>query len=281
MLGGRLEWPATPDLAPAITRRRIALARRPWFESRWAMAAAAGDPRAGRACSPTRPAAKRSRTGSTFTRSSRGTLTCRRRRRCRPDRWAQRLGLGGQTTLPEAEQRWHWQVLFPPSLGPPDEVYLQQPPDGPSRGEVTLVYAHATGNPRSSGQTGVAVLVTEARGAVDQQFFGKMLGPRHHDGAGDGRRAPGTGSRARRTTSSSSTRTATLAHETLRLATNTLILDDGGTIVRIEGDLTKDQALEHRRLARLREPAPRPAVYGRRGEEHASLLCATVRRLWW
>ena len=32
--------------------------------------------------------------------------------------------------------------------------------------------------------------------------------------------------------------------ETLRLATNTLILDVGGTVVRIEGNLTKAQALE-------------------------------------
>jgi hypothetical protein len=31
--------------------------------------------------------------------------------------------------------------------------------------------------------------------------------------------------------------------ETLRLATNTLIIDDNGTVVRIEGDLTKTQAL--------------------------------------
>ena len=32
--------------------------------------------------------------------------------------------------------------------------------------------------------------------------------------------------------------------ETLRLATNTLLIDEGGTIVRIEGDLTKAQALQ-------------------------------------
>jgi hypothetical protein len=30
----------------------------------------------------------------------------------------------------------------------------------------------------------------------------------------------------------------------MRLATNTLIFDNGGTVVRIEGDLTKAQALE-------------------------------------
>jgi hypothetical protein len=32
--------------------------------------------------------------------------------------------------------------------------------------------------------------------------------------------------------------------ETLRLATNTLLIDDSGLVVRIEGDLTKTQALE-------------------------------------
>jgi hypothetical protein len=33
-------------------------------------------------------------------------------------------------------------------------------------------------------------------------------------------------------------------NETMRLATNTLILDDGGTVARIEGNLTKAQALQ-------------------------------------
>jgi hypothetical protein len=33
-------------------------------------------------------------------------------------------------------------------------------------------------------------------------------------------------------------------YETSRLATNTLLIDVGGTIVRIEGNLTKAQALE-------------------------------------
>jgi hypothetical protein len=32
--------------------------------------------------------------------------------------------------------------------------------------------------------------------------------------------------------------------ETLRLATNTLLIDDNGTVIRIEGDMTKAQALE-------------------------------------
>ena len=32
--------------------------------------------------------------------------------------------------------------------------------------------------------------------------------------------------------------------DTLRLATNTLVFDDGGTVVRIEGDLSKEQAIQ-------------------------------------
>ena len=35
-----------------------------------------------------------------------------------------------------------------------------------------------------------------------------------------------------------------ILYETLRLATNTLLIDEGGTIVRIEGDLTMDQAVQ-------------------------------------
>jgi hypothetical protein len=38
--------------------------------------------------------------------------------------------------------------------------------------------------------------------------------------------------------------TGLVRDETLRLAGNTLIVDFGGTIVRIEGDLTKAQALQ-------------------------------------
>jgi hypothetical protein len=154
-----------------------------------------------------------------------------------------RLGLGGETTLTRAQAHIAWRIVIPASLGRPDEVYLQQPPDGPSLGEVTLVYAARPGIP-VAGQTGVSVLITEARGAVDNNFFGKMLGsgttleevtvaghqgywisgqPHEfffNDAAGNFR------------------------NETMRLATNTMIFDYRGTIIRIEGDMTKDHALE-------------------------------------
>jgi hypothetical protein len=160
-----------------------------------------------------------------------------------PGPLGERLGLGGRTTLAGARKQVAWPIVLPSSLGQPDEVYLQLPPDGPSQGEVTLVYSSRPDIP-VSGETGVAVLVTEARGAVDTNFFGKMLGPgttlevvavAGHQGywiAG----APNV---FFFTDSNGDVR-----NETMRLATNTLILDEGGTVVRIEGNLTQAQALQ-------------------------------------
>lgn len=146
-------------------------------------------------------------------------------------------------SVADAQREVRWTITVPSALGRPDAVYVKLEKDGgPSQGEVTLVYASAPGV-GSSSVTGVAVLVTEARGRVDETFFQKLLGPdakletvtfkgrtgywisgHPHDflfvGA-DGQVQDGT----------------------LRLATNTLIVELDGTLVRIEGDMTKDQAL--------------------------------------
>ena len=122
-------------------------------------------------------------------------------------------------------------------------VYVKLPPSGPSGGEVSLVYTERPGI-KLSGLTGVAVLVTEARGKVDETFFQKMLGPyatveqvavNGHAGywiSGSPHDVAFTDADGH------------FYSESLRLATNTLLVDDNGTIVRIEGDLTKAQALQ-------------------------------------
>ncbi len=244
LLQAEIDWPATPALAARV-RARIATpsaAPRPWFQNRWALAAAAVLVvlAALVAYTPSRDAiASWINIHTIFTRVNQlptpsplpsGPL-------------GKRLGLGDPTTLDQAQSKLSWHVVVPASLGRPDEVYLQLPPLGPPQGEVTLVYKSRPGL-KASGQTGVAVLVTEANGRVDTQFFGKMLGNgttleevtvNGHKGywiAGqphvfffidaDGK----------------------FRDETLRLATNTLLIDDNGTVVRIEGDLTKTQALE-------------------------------------
>jgi hypothetical protein len=244
-LSADIEWPPTPSLAAAVGARiatQVAVPRRPWFQSRWALAAAVLllALAALVAYTPSREAIAKwinlhtiiSRTAQLSTPSP-----------LPPGPIGERLGLGSQTTLAKAQQQVTWKIMVPASLGQPDEVYLQPAPIGPPQGEVTLVYASRPGI-KASAQTGVAVLVTEATGRVDTNFFGKMLGPdatledvtvNGHQGywiAGaphvfffidaDGN----------------------FRNETLRLATNTLLIDDNGTVVRIEGDLTKAQALE-------------------------------------
>jgi hypothetical protein len=154
------------------------------------------------------------------------------------------LNLGTRVaTVTGAQRQLSWKITVPSSLGRPDAVYVKLEKDGgPSQGEVTLVYASAPGV-SASALTGVAVLVTEARGSVNEIFFQKMLGPeatvepvsvRGHSGywvSGHPHDFVFVGPDGR------------VQQETLRLATNTLILDVDGTVVRIEGDMSKDQAL--------------------------------------
>jgi len=155
----------------------------------------------------------------------------------------ERLHLGSPTTLEAAQQRVSWKIAVPSTLGRPDEVYLKEPPTGPSQDEVTLIYTSRPDIP-ASRFTGVSVVVMEARGNFNEIFFQKTMGTsgaieevnvgghvgywitgEPHDfffTAADGQRY----------------------FDTLRLAGNTLLFDDNGTLVRIEGDLTRDQAIQ-------------------------------------
>jgi hypothetical protein len=244
LLQAEIDWPVTPALAARV-RARIATpvpTPRPWFQNRWALAVAAVLVvlAALIAYTPSREAiASFINLHTIFTRVNQlptpsplpsGPI-------------GKRLGLGDPTTLAQAQSKVSWHIVVPASLGRPDEVYLQLPPEGPPQGEVTLVYKSRPGL-KASGQTGVAVLITEANGKVDAQFFAKMVGDgttmeqvtvNGHQGYwisgqphifvfldADGQ----------------------FRTETMRLATNTLLIDDNGTVIRIEGDLTKAQALE-------------------------------------
>jgi len=244
-VGAELAWPPTPDLAAAvrsrITARPVGL-RAPWYQSRWAIAAAAVviALTALLAYNPTRDAIatwvnvhvlfQRVNVLPTPSPQPPGPL-------------GERLGLGGRTTLAGAAQNVTWHITIPTSLGSPDEIYVQLPPEGAAEGEVTLVYSTRPGIP-VSGETGVAVLITEARGGISDQFFGKMLGPDTKLEAitvAGGQGYWVTGSPHMFVFLDAN---GTIRPETMRLATNTLILVEGGTVIRIEGNLTKAQALE-------------------------------------
>jgi hypothetical protein len=239
-LSAAIDWPATPNVGPVVTRR---IATTPhWYERRWVMAAAAALVIAALllAYTPTRDAiADFLNLHTTITRTnvlpSPSPLA--------PGPLGQRLGLGHRVTLATARASVKWPILLPAGLGEPDEVYVASPNLGPPQGEVTLVYGSRSGIP-VAGQTGVSLLITEVRGTVDEQFFGKMLGQGTtiENVAVNGHRGwwisgephifffLGTDGEMRQ--------------ETMRLATNTLLLDVNGTIVRVEGNLTRQQALD-------------------------------------
>ncbi len=236
-LAGDLTWPATPDLRAQV--RRAVLTPRPWFNSRWALAAVAVVTIVAllAAYAPARTAIAdwvnlHLRINRTNTLPTPSAHT--------PGPLGQYLGLGSQTTLLGAQQGVKWTVLVPSTLGEPDAVYLQT--NGPSGGEVSLVYASRPGIP-VSGNTGVSVLVTEAQGRVNEQYFGKMLGSGTtiEDVSVGGHRGwwiSGTPHDFFFIDSNGN-----IQSDALRLAGNTLVIDMNGTLVRIEGDMTKDQAL--------------------------------------
>jgi hypothetical protein len=236
-----LEWPRTPDLAYRVGARIAAPAavRRPWFQSRWALAAAALLVLLAAlvAYTPSREAiASWLNLHTIITRVNQLPTPSPRQ----SGSIGERLGLGVQTTLDDARGNVTWKIRAPASLGNPDEVYFQS---GPPQGEVSLVYKARPGL-KPSGQTGVAVLITEVNGKVDANFFGKMLGPDStlEEVIANGHQGywiSGSPHDFFFTDAAGNFR-----NETMRLATNTLIFDDNGTIIRIEGDLTKAQALE-------------------------------------
>jgi len=237
-LAAAIAWPQTPDLRAPV--RRAILTQPRWYERRWALAAVAVIAIAAvlLAYTPTRTAiADFVNLHTRITHTS--TLPTPSPRPAGPI--GARLGLGSPTTLAGARAGVAWAVLVPSSLSRPDEVYLLTAGDAPSGGEVTLVYGAGTGLP-VAGQTGASVLITEARGRVDQDFFGKIIAagttvtPVTVAGR-DGWWISGSPHEFFFVDANGQVRA-----ETLRLATNTLVLNVGGTVVRIEGNLSEQQA---------------------------------------
>jgi hypothetical protein len=154
------------------------------------------------------------------------------------------LLLGDAVSLDEARRRAEFTVRVPGALPPPDAVYFDAPP--PPGGRVSFVYRPQPGLTRSA-QTGTGLLVSEWRATVtpvvekaagggaklerfqidgDRAFFlsGKAHGVAWMDENGD------------------------VEFEDQRLAGNTLLVERAdGLLLRVEGDITRDDAV---RIAR-------------------------------
>ena len=230
-ISAAIAWPPTPRLRALPVQRRSAMPR-------WAFAVAAALVIAAGALiyTPTRDAIA----GFLNLHTTVNRVPALQSPSPRP---GQSLGLGTPTTLAQAQGRLAWQITVPSALGQPDVVYLALPPLGPSGGEVTLVYTNLPGI-KPSGQTGVSVLVTEARGAVNEQFFGKTVGPGTTIDSVNVNGHSGWWIAGAPHTIVFTDANGNPYFDTLRLATNTLLLDDNGMVIRIEGDITKAQALQ-------------------------------------
>ena len=79
------------------------------------------------------------------------------------------LGLGTSVPLDEAERLAGIDLILPPdpAIGPPDAVFV-------NAGRVSLVWAARPGLPEA-GTDGIALLISEFRGAVDDAYYLKVL----------------------------------------------------------------------------------------------------------
>ena len=154
----------------------------------------------------------------------------------------QSLRLGQRTTLAGALAGAHFQVLVPtdPSLGQPDEVYLNDTVPG---GEVSFVYRTRPGLPTSS-KTTVAILMMEIQGGVNKNFFGKMIGPDTTLTEVMVNGGPGYWIEGSPHVFFFTDAQGAVHDEDMRLATNTLLWQQGDRTLRIEGAATKAQALQ-------------------------------------
>jgi hypothetical protein len=150
------------------------------------------------------------------------------------------LDLGTRTTLAAAGERLAFDPLLPADPGEPDGVYVSDRAPG---GELSLTYRPREGLPRAR-TTGLGLLVTQIRGDLVPDFFGKLAGPDASieeltmggqpaawiEGAEHFFFYRGPNGR--------------IVESELRLAQNVLLMERGPMLIRLEGAFDRDRALE-------------------------------------
>jgi hypothetical protein len=162
-----------------------------------------------------------------------------------PSGLALRLELGQPVSMVEAEANVAYHIAIPQSLGSPDQVYFVVPPAG---GEISLAYAPRAGLPATK-ETELGLLLMEFQGDVNPDFLRKLLRPGTNveEVTVNGNRGFWISGAPHGFLYNGQDGTQ---EETFRLAGNTLLWEQGGLTLRIESDLTKDQALAIARTVR-------------------------------
>jgi len=147
---------------------------------------------------------------------------------------------GERVTLEEARRRAPFlRVPADPRLGAPDEVYIDQIRAGD---RVTLVYVSRAGIPPSR-EAGVSAVVVVFRGRVDEALFGKVAtaGTRIDEVGIDGGRGFWLEGEPHQFFYRDAA--GNPWPETLRLAGNTLLWEQGDTTLRLEAQVSRNDAL--------------------------------------
>ena len=237
-LGRTLELPATPDIAASVSRRLAAaetvrprrLGRRRLVLVFAALVIAVG---AAFAVPPARTAILEwlGLRGATVERVF-----------ALPDVPAERGfdvdQLGERMSLAEASERAGFAVAVPSVLGVPDLVYLDESAPG---GRVSLVYLPNTKTPTV---TGVGLLLTEFSGELSPELLGKVVagGTDVEQVALGG--APGLWISGEPHVVFYRDPQHEVREDTARLAGNVLLVERGDLLVRIEAEISKEEALE-------------------------------------
>lgn len=236
-----LDYPPTPNLVAAVRARLGTSPRRPWWSSfaiprRLALAAAAVLIVIGGLL-----AIPATRTTIAHWFGVKGVIINTVPSPL-PSPSSQDLKLGQRTTLAEARAGARYQVLVPtdPSLGDPDEVWLNQ---AVPQGEVSFVY-HTRPGLATSSKTDVAILVMEIQGTTDKNFFGKIIGPGTTLTEVTVNGGPGYWIAGSPNVFFFTDAQGAVHDEDMRLATNTLLWQQGDRTIRIEGAATEAQALQ-------------------------------------
>jgi hypothetical protein len=151
------------------------------------------------------------------------------------------LGLGERATLAEARRRVGFPVLVPSAAGfaRPDAVFVDEAV--PGGGRVDLVYRARTGLP-ASPFTDAGLLITEFRGQPTPEFLKKVtvMGVVQEVTVGG---QPGYWFSGEPHFFTYQDARGNLREEQTRLAGNTLIWQRGDLTLRLEGELSKEEAL--------------------------------------
>ena len=171
-LGRELDWPETPDLAPAVRRRLEAPARQPrrrpvLLRRSFAIAIAALLLLAGGVFAAV-PGVR----DAVLEFFGLQGATVERRAKLPEAPELRPLNLGTRTTLDRARRSLGFEPLVPSAAGRPDAVYTSQQVPG---GELSLAYRPRPGLPEAHS-TSLGLLVGEFRGDLAPEYLGKIAG---------------------------------------------------------------------------------------------------------